>query len=69
MHYVHSFTVLFKINLYKDNINHILINSTYWVEKGGINIRAAPTGSEGDRLQQMKELLGSIGQDCCSSLK
>lgn len=59
------YTVLFKINLQKDNINHILINSTYWVEKGGINIRAAPTGSEGRQAAADEIVAGAHWQDCC----
>lgn len=62
------YTVLFKINLYKDNINHILINSTYWVEKGSINIRAAPRGCE-VRQAAADEVVAVAHCLDCSSLK
>lgn len=63
------YTVLFKISLYKDSINHILINSTYWVEKGRIDIRAAPTGSEVRQAAADEIVAGVHCLDCCSSLK
>lgn len=63
------YTVLFEINLCKDNINHILINSTYWVEKGRINTRAAPTGSEVRQAAADGIVAGVCCSDCCSSLK